>query len=87
MTNDEMELEARIAEILDRLGLEMQQAATRLRFSPFCSVEAFLTSALDLLQGIDSVKELLKDGSVETALRYIGLLKVPEIDFVDEEQQ
>ncbi|MGA9768748.1 MAG: hypothetical protein WBV94_06900 [Blastocatellia bacterium] len=86
MTGDEMELEARIAEILDRLGLELQQAATRLRFAPLCTVEEFLIRAEAVFRGIKVVRELLNAGCVEKALRHTQFIDVPEIEFEGDQE-
>ena len=87
MTGDEIEVEARIAEILDRLALEMQQAATQLRFKPYCTVDAFLGRARAVLKDVRFAGWLsAKRSQDKKALQLLQSIEVPEIDFVDEEQ-
>lgn len=82
MTGDEMEVEARIAEILDRLGLELQQAATQLRFKPYCTVDEFLSRARTVLKDVRLAGWLSsKRNQADAALQLIELIEVPEIDF------
>jgi hypothetical protein len=79
MTGDEMEVELLISEILDRLGLEMQQAATRLRFAPYCTVEDFIRKTCTVLWGVSVAGEMAKCGRIEAALTICNLIEVPEI--------
>jgi hypothetical protein len=85
MTGDELEVEAQLSGILDRLGLEMQQAAMRLRFAPYCTVEEFINHARTVLKDIRTAGELSKRQQIAAALQLISLIEVPEIEFADEE--
>jgi hypothetical protein len=84
MTGDEMEVEAHISEILDRLGREMQQAATRLRFAPYCAVEEFISRARGLLKEVAVAGEMSKGGQLKAALTVCKLIEIPEIEVQEE---
>jgi hypothetical protein len=81
MTGDELEVEAQLSGILDRLGLEMQQAAKRLRFAPYCTVEEFISRARTVLKDVRTAGELSKRQQIDAALQLINLIDAPEIDF------
>ncbi len=76
-----MEVEAELSRILDRLGLEMQQAATRLRFSPYATVEEFIRRARTVLKEVAVAGEMAKGQQVKAALAICQHIEVPEIEY------
>jgi hypothetical protein len=85
MTDDEMEVEAELSGILERLGLEMQQAATRLRFSPYVAVEEFISRARIVLKDVAVAGEMVKGQQVKAALVICQHIEVPEIEYQEGE--
>jgi hypothetical protein len=81
MTGDELEVEAQLSGILDRLGLEMQQAAMRLRFAPYAAVEKFIEDARQTLQQVALAGDMTRKGQLATAIALCSFITVPEIQF------
>ena len=79
---DDIELiELEISRQLDRLGLELQAAATRLRFAPYVEIQSFIESAQNSLQMIGVAGWQAVNGNAAASIYVLNANELPEIEF------